>query len=156
MKKFLIFNFIFLLIIAGFLFLPLVSKAGLVPCGNSQDDPNTTDIDESKPCQLCHLFILFKNIVNFLLSDIVPPVAVLMIIIGGFMFIFAHFGAIGGEGGPGLILKARKLFLYTVIGIFLIYSSWLIVNLFFQIIRVQEFSGINLKEDWWKISCPIN
>ncbi len=151
MRKFSVFNFrfsiIFIAVLLGTLLLPLVSLAThgdrLVPCGNPGQPP----------CQFCHFFVLFKNVIDFLLVHIIPILAVLMIVIGGFMYVFAYFGAIGGEGGPALLSRARSLFTYTIFGLIIIYASWLFVNLFFQVIGVADWTG--LKEGWWKISCPI-
>lgn len=135
------------LIILFVLFFSLISQsvqAALVPCGNPGQ----------RACQLCDLFVLFKNVVDFLLIKIVPAVAVLMIVIGGFMFIMAYFELVpkGESGGPSLLLKAKSLFTYTALGLIIIYSSWLLINLFFQVIGVANWTG--LKQGWWKINCP--
>jgi hypothetical protein len=121
---------------------------GLVPCGTSDC-----------PCQFCHLFVLFQNIVNFFLYDIVPPLAVLMIAIGGFMYMFAYFSpgqALpgGGKGGPALLSQAKKIITATIIGLLIIYGAWLVVNFFFQFIGVSTWQGWSLKESWWQIKCP--
>jgi hypothetical protein len=129
---------------------PFLAQAqGLVPCGNPGQPP----------CQFCHLFVLFQNIVNFLLYDIVPPLAVLMIAIGGFMYMFAYFSpgqALpgGGKGGPALLGQAKKIITATIIGLLIIYGAWLIVNFFFQFIGVSTWQGWSLKESWWQIKCP--
>jgi hypothetical protein len=157
MRKFSIFNFqfsiLFFLLIG--LLLPLVSAAThedrLVPCG-----PGVTDATgKTIHCTFCHFFVLFKNIIDFLLVHIVPILAVLMLVIGGFMYVFAYFGTIpgGGNGNPALVSRARSLFFYTILGLIIIYASWLIVNLFFQVIGVADWTG--LREGWWKINCPI-
>ena len=74
--------------------------------------------------------------------------AVLMIAIGGFMYIIAFSGA---EQGPQLISRAKSLFSSVVIGLFIAYGAWLIVNLFFTAIGVAEWTG--LKEGWFRIEC---
>jgi hypothetical protein len=128
--------------------LPLLSLAeGLVPCGGKGEHP----------CQLCDFFVLFKNIIDFLLLKIVPPLAVLMLAIGGFMYIFAYFSpgealSGGGKGGPALLSQAKKTLTAVVYGLIIIFAAWIIVNTFFQIIGVEEWT--NLKT-WWQIkSCP--
>jgi hypothetical protein len=122
-----------------------VTSKPLVPCGG-EGQPN---------CQLCHLFVLFDNIIDFVILQLVPIVAVFMIAISGFMFMMAYFEAVpsGGEGGASLISKARKTIVYTIIGIIIVYSSWALVNLFFQLIGVSEFEGGG---KWWnwKVKCP--
>jgi type IV secretory pathway VirB2 component (pilin) len=113
-----------------------VFSVSLVPCGGSGQDP----------CKLCHLFVLFDNIVKFVLFDIVPPIAILMVVIGGVMF----FAAVGD---PAKIGKATSLLTAVVIGLVIIYGAWLLINLFFSLIGVAEWTG--LKEGWFKIDCPI-
>lgn len=108
----------------------------LVPCGGPEN-----------PCQFCDFFVLFDNIFRFVLFRIVPPVAVLMIVIAGAMFISAYFF----EGGVALFNQAKKLLTYVIIGLIIIYTAWLIVNLFFQIIGVKEWTGLRT---WWEIKCP--
>lgn len=122
---------------------------GLVPCGLSEDDPGQPG-DQTVDCQLCHFFVLFDNIIDFLLFKIVPPLAALLIAIGGFMYIFAYVG--GAGGGPKMISQAKGLFTTIVIGLLIIYGAWLIVNTFFMIIGVSDWTG--LKEGWWNIPCP--
>ena len=137
---------VFLIIFFGVLTLsPLLSlAAGLVPCGG-QGEP---------ACQFCHLFVLFKNIVDFVLFKIVPPLAALMLAIGGFMYIFAYFGGgeIGGKGGPALLSQANKLLTSVVWGLLIIFGAWIFVNTFFMLIGVADWTG--LKGGWWQINCP--
>jgi hypothetical protein len=160
-------NYLFLLVFLVVLFLPLIALGqggtyylsngtevkykGLVPCGKTAPSQGES-LEVTNPCQLCHLLVMFQGIVNFFLTKIVPIVAVLMIAIGGFMYVVAYF-EIGGAGGPTLLSKAKSLFTYTVIGLIIIYGAWLFVNLFFQAIGVAEWTG--LRAGWWKINCPI-
>jgi hypothetical protein len=114
-------------------FLPLIAfSEGLVPCGGP-----------GNPCQLCHLFVLFNNIIRFLVINIVPPVAVLLIAIGGFLFfLYAE--------NPAWIEKAKGIFKSVAIGLLLILSAWLIVNFFLTTIGIVSFDPKN----WFKINCP--
>ena len=115
-----------------------VDAQGLVPCGG-QNQP---------ACQLCYFFVLFDNIVRFILFDIVPPIAVLMVVIGGVMF----FAAVGD---PAKISQAKSLLTAVAIGLVIIYGAWLLVNFFFLVIGVATWDGWSLKESWWKINCPV-
>jgi len=117
---------------------------GLVPCGRSCNDPKTDGIDESEPCTLCHFFIMIDIWIKGLLFMIVPPLAVLMIAIGGWMYFFS-------QGNPEKIAQAKKLFTAVAFGLLIIYGAWLIVNTFLMTIGVAEWT--NLKEGWWIISC---
>jgi len=151
MKKFPIFNFqfsiLFLIIFSfGLLFLFFLDvlaqtrtncPTGLVPCGG-------TDC----PCQFCDLFVLFKKIVDFLLFTIVPPLAILMLVIAGAMYMLAHMEVVGS---PNWIIQAKSLIWSVVIGLIIIYGAWLIVSLFFQIIGIAEWTDLKA---WWQIKCP--
>ncbi|MCK4454354.1 hypothetical protein KAU51_03345 [Candidatus Parcubacteria bacterium] len=133
MKK--IFSIIFL----GFIFLSLIPiqvNAGLVPCGC-----------EGCPCTLCHFFIMFDRIIDFILIDIIPPVAILMLVIGGVMFLAA-------AGNPETIGKAKKIITATILGLVIIFAAWLIINTFMMFIGVEEWTG--LREGWWSIDCPVD
>ncbi len=115
-----------------------VMAAGLVPCGGGDPEP---------PCELCHFFVMGKNVIDTLLLKIIPPVAVLFVIIGGTYFI------LGSGYDPSLISKAKAIFWSVGVGLLIIYASWLAVNLFFTVIGVASWTG--LAEGWWKIDCPI-
>ena len=118
-------------------------KGGLVPCGRGCNDPCTKEC-ECCPCTLCHLFVLFKKIVDFLTINIIFPLAVLMIVIGGVMFLTA-------AGDPGRIGSAKKILTATVIGILIILIAWLIVD---TIIMFITPAG-SLFQNWSTIDCPI-
>lgn len=127
--------------VTGFILLPLVSFAdGIVPCSLAGEGGKPT-------CQFCHLFVLFDNIIDFLLFKIIPPVAALMIAIGGFMYIFAYAG--GAEKGPQMITQAKKLFTTVALGLVMIYSAFLLIGVFFWIIGLNEWTS-EIYKSWWQ------
>src|SRR6056297_491545 len=75
-------------------------------------------------CTGCHLLIMADGIIDYVLIYIIPPVALLMILIAGVMYYLS-----GGK--PDLRNKANKALKYTALGLFLIYGSFIIVNLIF-------------------------
>jgi type IV secretory pathway VirB2 component (pilin) len=105
----------------------------LVPCGQ-----------EGNPCQFCHLFVLFDNIIKFVLTCFAPIVAVLMIVIAGLLFIFS-------SGRPEIFAQAKSIITAVVIGLVIIFIAWLLVNLFFSVIGVESWTG--LQSGWFKINC---
>ena len=140
MKKFPI---LFLIVFLGVTFLPLVSRAacpttGLVPCG-------TPDC----PCNFCHLFVMFQTIIDFVLAYLVFPIATLLIIIGGIMFfLYAE--------NPQKVEQAKSLLTATIIGLVVIFSSWLVIGLFFTAIGLSDFAlSITGPENWFTVDCPI-
>ena len=130
---------IFLFIFWGILFLPLTSSAaGLVPCGGNA----------VPSCQLCHFFVMFDNIVDFIMLTLVPIVAVLMLVIGGVMFFLA-------TGNPSALSQAKSVITTTILGLIIVYAAWIIVNMFFVVIGVADTSfGIAIK-NWFTIDCPL-
>jgi hypothetical protein len=109
---------------------------GLVPCG-------TADC----PCTLCHLFALFNNIINFALFKLVPPLAVLMLVVGGVLFLFA-------SGSPGTLEQAKKILTAVIIGLIIIYGAWMIIGMFLSAIGLSSFGvGLVGPDKWFKIDC---
>ena len=76
---------VFLIILLASALIPFQAQAGcegpLVPCGLSEDSPNTSGINERDPCRICHLFALLDNILRFIITCLVPIIAVLMLTI---------------------------------------------------------------------------
>jgi hypothetical protein len=152
---------LFFVLVLSFL-IPCLVQAGLVPCGCAGYTETgqccasitTTDgkiecVGTGEPCQLCHLFVLFDRIVDFLLLNIVPPLAILMLVIAGTMYILAYLEVIGN---PNWIVQAKSLIYSVLIGVIIIYGAWLLVNFFLQIIGVETWTG--LEKGWWEIKCP--
>ena len=133
MKK--LFLFIFLLLIS---FPFLANAQGLVPCGPGKSEPNNV-------CQFCHIFVLFENVVNFFLFQIVPPLAVLMIVIGGIYFFIS-------AGDPNKINKGKGILTTVIAGLIIIYCAWIFINFFFMLIGVSDWTG--LSGGWFEIQCP--
>ncbi|MEK7124608.1 MAG: hypothetical protein AAB877_02940 [Patescibacteria group bacterium] len=100
---------------------PAPYNTGLVPCGQLP----------SCPCGLSDLFEMILRIFNFLVLDIATPLAGLMIIIGGVLLIISGGGRPsipGAPGSPTLANKGKDIIKWTVIGIVLIWSSYIIVD----------------------------
>ncbi len=134
---------------------------GLVPCGKdvwyaqgSHPDCPTSSLPMSVTtthCQLCHFFIMFNGAVDFLIWEIVLPLAVLMLIVGGILYILAILEFV--PGGPQTVNQAKQVISAVFIGLFIVFSAWFLVNLFFTLIGVADWTG--LKEGWFKIDCPV-
>lgn len=147
-KKFNFKNLITLLAIIVLFFNLMPVQAGLVPCGASKDDPATSNINESKPCRFCDVFVLFDKVVRFVLFNLLLPVAVFMTVIAGVMFFTA-------AGDPGQISKATGILKSVVWGLIIIFGAWLLVNTFFLLIGISDKAPWQgLKGGWFKINCP--
>jgi len=125
---------------------------GLVPCGRDTDDPATTGLDESKPCTLCHGFVLVHNVIEFFLLPnntnngfaLVMLLGALMLVMGGFSLL------VGGLGNPALRNKGRNIIFITIVGLLIIYGAWVFLDLLFQALGVVTFQGTG---EWWQVTC---
>lgn len=125
---------------------------GLVPCGRNCDDTSTL-IREDAPCTLCATFVLSKRVVDFTFTYIVIPLAILMFVIAGILFLFA-------AEDIQRIKQAKTLSTMAAIGLVVIFSAWLLVNLvvFFATEEKAPLPGEMSKvfgKPWNEISCPF-
>jgi len=130
---------LFLLTFLFFSLIPIQAQAvcnfgPLVPCGR----PGTS------ACQFCDIFVLLNNIMSYIIKCIVPIIAGLMLVIGGFYLLIA--GA-----SPQLVSKAKSVITATVIGLVIIFVAWIFLNTFLDKIGVATWTGLGT---WWQINCP--
>ena len=138
---------------------------GIVPCGLGKPlrlngtlsgqactggTPITTQIGtktyDGTHCQLCHFFVMFKGILDFILK-LVFVIAILMFVAAGFMFLI-------GGGDPSRLSAAKQIITSTMWGLVIIFAAWILVNTIFIFIGVAGWTG--LTTNWFKINCPIN
>ncbi|MBI2624736.1 MAG: hypothetical protein HYW70_00090 [Candidatus Nealsonbacteria bacterium] len=110
--------------------------AGLVPCGRDNNDPNTS-WDEREPCQIKHLFLMIKSILDFLLWRLAPLMLGVLAAVIGAMYYFAF-------GTPELIAQARSTLRAAGVGYAVLLFGWLLINWVLQIF------GISFQ--WWIIN----
>jgi len=159
----------------GFAQAQAAASTGLVPCGGFELDADgnritmpltspvpagwgkisNTEMAKLQPaCQLCHIFVLVQNILNIFLFPFVPIIGALLLVIGGFLFFV-------GGASPAQVGRGRTIITATLIGIVIIYTSWLLVNTFLGFIGVSSFTGFfndpatSQEEGWWQIDCPV-
>ncbi len=126
-KKIILLLFIFSL---GLLVIPQIAAARIVP--------------ECSPCELCDFFLLIMNIYDFIVFKLAPPVAGLLIVIAGALFLTSG-------GSEERVSQAKKIFVNVIIGLVFIYASWLIVNSIIQVIG-KSTEGFN-PTSWWQFDC---
>lgn len=132
---------------------PQFIPGGLVPCGRNFDDPGTEPW-ENCPCRLCHFLVLGKNIIDFSLKNLVIPLAVLLIVIGGVVLLTS-------SGSPEKMGRGLAILKTTVIAVVIIFGSWIIVNSVLTFLGIAQWTGIvdnpatPQVEGWWIIDCPI-
>ena len=132
----------FPLVLLGALLLPLsCDAAGIIPCGGEGQDP----------CRLCHIFQLLNNVITFLLIPsafnggfaIVLVAAAVLFALGGF-FIFVS------AGNTARLEQGKKIITATVIGLLIVYGSYLFVGLLLEKMGVAGWTGLGT---WWQITC---
>lgn len=95
-------------------------------------------------CTICDLWILADNIINFLIFKMALPILVLAILIGGFVWMTS-------AGNPERIGKGKKILTSSIVGIFIAFGGWLIVDTIIKTFANEgAFAGA-----WNKIQeCP--
>jgi len=128
--------------------LAAICTGPIVPCGGA-----------GNPCQFCHIFVVIANIINFVLTCLAPIVAALMFVISGLLFMVSHFSdaevlAGGTKGGPALFSQAKKAVTATVIGLLIVFISWVFLSTFLDFIGYAKWTGLGT---WWQWTdkCPV-
>ena len=112
----------------------------------NNNTPNCRGGYEVVSCTFCHFFAMISGIIKFALMNIVFPLAILMLIAGGALFILS-------AGDPGRINQGKTIMKSAVIGILIILLAWVVVN------TILNFSGIVNTSlswnpaNWFQIEC---
>lgn len=122
----------------------LLLQGHLVPCGRNTDDPGTTDNDETRPCTLCHGFLLLKNIFDLMLSLLII-VSILFITIGGVLYIVS-------AGNTSLTGMAKEIIKKTLIGFALMMVGWLLVFTLLSFLSTNGMVGKGTNS-WFEFTC---
>src|SRR3989344_2388939 len=119
----------FVLIIAIFLFSIVPSaQAALVQCDTSY---------AKTACEICDILELFKRVIDYITFTLTPIFAGILILIAGFMIVL-------GGASPEMISKGRTMLTNTVIGVFIIFGSFMITNFI-----IKSLAGDNdIAESW--------
>jgi len=114
---------------------------GLVPCGRIEDDPNT-QWNEREACQIKHIFLLIRNLVDFVLWTIGPLMLGILVLGTGVMFYLSM------KFQDSLFLTRIKLIWKTAgIGYGILLFSWTILNLFLGLLGFK----IGIFGNWWQV-----
>jgi hypothetical protein len=95
-----------------FLFLSFTPAfAALVTCGN-----------EGQPaCTFNDLFAMINTVIEFVLYQVVPPIAAVTIVI-------AAINLMTSSGDPGKLESAKKTIVWILLGLVVVYGAWVIVK----------------------------
>ncbi|MFA5431492.1 MAG: TrbC/VirB2 family protein [Candidatus Paceibacterota bacterium] len=104
------------LFFSSLLFLLLLSfipafAAPLVNCGNTADDP----------CTWADLEAMANSVIDFVLFKIVPPLAVITLII-------AAINLMTSAGNAAKLTQAKQTIIWIIAGLIVVYGAWAIVS----------------------------
>ena len=117
------------------IFIPLLAKADIVQCGNGKP----SDANYS-PCTICDFFQMLVNVYSFIVLQIATPLAIIAIIVGGILMMLS-------AGNPNLMSKGKTILYAAIIGLFLVFGSWLIIDFVLNLIgysNASSWSSLNL------------
>lgn len=97
---------------------------GIVPCGYGT----------LPSCNLCHLYTGAKNIIDFMLFDLILPVAIIALLIGG-IFMLASMG------NPQMLQTGKTAITNTIIGVIIAFGSWLIIATIVNTLGYKGFTA---------------
>lgn len=134
----------------------------IVECGLKQettfsDDGLLTPITETtlgKPCTLCDLFPLLKNMLDFIFYYVSIPLAALLLAYGGFLMLIPTFG---GEQSVAMYTKGKKVLVRTIAGILIIFFAWLGIDTIIKLVggKILAQGGFEVQGffPWNKVTC---
>lgn len=119
-------RYIFAIILSLAIFIPSIAFAqgGIVPCGYGA----------LPSCNLCHLYTGVKNIIDFMLFDLILPLATIALLIGG-IFMLASMG------NPQMLQTGKTAITNTIIGIMIAFGSWLIIATIVNTLGYEGFTA---------------
>jgi len=102
-------------------------------------------------CQICHLFVMINGAINYLFISVIPYIVILMFVIAGVFFYL-------GGAKPNYKSRAKEVIKTTLIGLVLIYGSFLIVGVALTLLGVADIEPI--KSVWtsnkiFQIDCLV-
>ena len=120
-------------------------------CGQESSPGNWVAVGEDVNkkyihCTICHIFVMIDGALDFILLKLIPPIGTLLLIFGGISLYQA--GA-----NPERLTWSKKFLTSIIIGLLLIYMSWIIINMVFTAMGVSSWVGFG--QGWFQISCEI-
>jgi len=134
-KKLLFISVLTLLLLPSFAFAVDVPGLPLVPCGTST----------TAPCTQCDLFQLLKNVIDFTVGGLMPPLAALLFIWGGLLLLV-------GGANPGWVAQGKTIFTNTFYGVMVMLAAWMITNTLIKSVGATYDTA----DTWWQFTCTTD
>jgi type IV secretory pathway VirB2 component (pilin) len=106
------------------------AHAALVPCSGLD-------------CKPCHIYAGFSNVINFIVFTLTPGIAVIMILASAIALVFG--------GSESARTAGKKMLTSVVIGLVIIYTSWLVVNTIIRTLAKRSDGWV--PSSWNTIQC---
>ena len=131
---------------------PSADSPSLIPCGRNIDNKNTTDIDETKPCTLCHIVLGGQGLISWGLK-IMAVIAITVIFAMGVLYILS-------AGNSGMMETAKGGMIASLIGFAVMLSAYLIVNVVLTILvdtasPDKPFLNLTATQGYFNFACDI-
>lgn len=121
------------LVLLPMLAFALPANAAIVFCGTSANPD---------PCTVCDILKLVKNVIDYVTLTLTPIIAMLLILVSGVFVLL-------GGANPEMVTKGKKMLTNTLIGVAIIYGSFMIVNFILHSIAGNR----NVATNWFKLDC---
>jgi len=115
-------------------------EGGFVPCGKR--GPEGIAIQE--PCNICHAAELGQNILNFLVTTVMPFLAILFSAIGGFLIMTAG-------GSENRYRDGRDQLVRVAIGVLIVLIAWAGINFVMKTFFDEQVTG-----SWYEFQCSVD
>jgi len=89
---------------------------------------------------------MIDGIIDFILLTVIPPIGTLILIISGIAFYQAG-------SNPEKFKWAKSVLISAIIGLVIVYTSWVIVNSVLNAIGIADWVGFG--EGWFQITCDV-
>lgn len=124
--------------------------AGLVTCGLNNDNAQTSEIDETKPCTACHLLFMVNTIIEWI-RNAMTVIAIAVIFGMGILYIVSA----GNEKMIGIAKGGIKA---ALIGVAWILVAWVVVSTVIRIMGASDyFSTVGLEQTGaFSFTCDID
>ena len=117
-------------------------KGGCLP-GTGNSNPGKDSSIDWEGCTFCHIFELANNIIVYVMTCLAPIVSGIMLILGGFYFMIAGVD-------PEKTKKGKEIATAAIVGLIVIFVSWVILNTFLDSMDIAEWTGLGT---WWEFKC---
>ena len=119
---------------------PISKESSIVPCNRNYDDPATT-WDETESCQIKHIFILIKKLIDFLLYQVTLVALVLLTLYTGVVFYLSF-------RNPDVLAQVKSIWKKAGAGFALLFLAWIIVSMVLKIFGYK----VGIFGDWWRFN----